>query len=112
MVYAAADFIYKKKQNIFLFSLNRFQDFLVAHKSSFAQVILNTAQERRTIYFFIFIHAQNIIHRIYPSFVLVQHRKSCPYITERLLMGHKESNQTKQNRISFLAYINININNA
>ena len=31
---------------------------------------------------------------INPSLVLVQPRKTCPYITERLLMGHKESNQT------------------
>ena len=30
-----------------------------------------------------------------PSLVLVQPRKTHPYITERLLMGHKESNQTK-----------------
>ena len=30
------------------------------------------------------------------SLVLVQPRKTCPYITERLLMGRKESNQTKQ----------------
>ena len=29
-----------------------------------------------------------------PSLVLVQLRKTCPYITERLLMGRKESNQT------------------
>ena len=29
-----------------------------------------------------------------PSLVLVQHRKICPFITERLLMGRKESNQT------------------
>ena len=32
---------------------------------------------------------------IYPSLVMVQPRKTRPYITERLLMGHKESNQTK-----------------
>ena len=32
---------------------------------------------------------------IYPSLVLVQHMKTHPYITERLLMGCKESNQTK-----------------
>ena len=32
---------------------------------------------------------------INPSLVLVQHRKTRPYITERLLMGRKESNQTK-----------------
>ena len=31
---------------------------------------------------------------IYPSLVLVQPRKTCPFITERLLMGRKESNQT------------------
>ena len=32
---------------------------------------------------------------INPSLVLVQPRKTCPYITERLLMGHIESNQTQ-----------------
>ena len=32
---------------------------------------------------------------IYPSLVLVQPRKTCPCLTERLLMGGKESNQTK-----------------
>ena len=33
----------------------------------------------------------------YPSLVLVQSRKTCPYITERLLIGRKESNrQTNQ----------------
>ena len=30
-----------------------------------------------------------------PSLVLVQLRRNRPYITERLLMGRKESNQTK-----------------
>ena len=35
---------------------------------------------------------------INPSLVLVLPRKTCPFITERLLMGRKESNQTnKQN---------------
>ena len=34
---------------------------------------------------------------IYPSLVLVQPRKTYPYITERLLIGSKESNQTKTN---------------
>ena len=34
---------------------------------------------------------------IYPSLVLVQPRKTRPYITERLLMGRKESNQTNKN---------------
>ena len=33
---------------------------------------------------------------ISPSLVLVQPKKTCPYMTERLLMGRKESNQTKQ----------------
>ena len=33
---------------------------------------------------------------INPSLVLVQPRKTCPFITERLLMGRKESNQAKQ----------------
>ena len=30
-----------------------------------------------------------------PSLVLVQPRKTCPCLTERLLKGRKESNQTK-----------------
>ena len=33
---------------------------------------------------------------IYPSLVLVQPSKTHPYITERLLMGRKESNQTNK----------------
>ena len=33
---------------------------------------------------------------MYPSLVLVQPRKTRPCLTERLLMGHKESNQTNQ----------------
>ena len=33
---------------------------------------------------------------INPSLVLVQPRKTCPFITERLLMELKESNQTNQ----------------
>ena len=33
---------------------------------------------------------------INPSLVLVQPRKTRPYITERLLMGRKESNQTNK----------------
>ena len=35
---------------------------------------------------------------INPSLVLVQPRKTPPYITERLLMGRKESNQAKKNK--------------
>ena len=37
---------------------------------------------------------------INPSSVLVQPRKTHPFITERLLMGRKESNQNKQNPCS------------
>ena len=37
---------------------------------------------------------------INPSLVLVQPRKSCPFITETLLMGRKEPNQTKTNKFS------------
>ena len=33
--------------------------------------------------------------KINPSFVLVQPRKTCPFITEIWFMGRKESNQTK-----------------
>ena len=33
---------------------------------------------------------------INPSLELVDPRKTCPYLTERLLMGLKESNQAKQ----------------
>ena len=33
---------------------------------------------------------------INPSLVLVQPRKTCHFLTERLLMGRKESNQTKK----------------
>ena len=40
---------------------------------------------------------------IYPSSVLVQPRKTRPYIPERLLMGRKESNQTnKHNQMTDL----------
>ena len=34
---------------------------------------------------------------IYPSLALVQPRKTHPYITNRLLMGRKESNQPNNN---------------
>ena len=39
--------------------------------------------------------AVSLSKNINPSLVMVQPRKTCPYITERLLMGRKESNQTK-----------------
>ena len=35
---------------------------------------------------------------INPSLVLVQPRKTRPFITERLLMGRKESNQTNKQK--------------
>ena len=38
---------------------------------------------------------------IYPSLVLVQPRKTRPCLTERLLMGHKESNLTKKQKPNF-----------
>ena len=38
----------------------------------------------------------HLARHIDPSLVLVQPRKTHPYITERLLMGRKESNQTHQ----------------
>ena len=38
----------------------------------------------------------SLSNNINPSLVLVQPRKTRPFITERLLMGHKESNQTKK----------------
>ena len=39
---------------------------------------------------------------INPSLVLVQPRKTRPYITERLLIGRKESNQTNEDFSSHL----------
>ena len=41
-------------------------------------------------------HRRHCVVVLEPSLVLVQPRKTRPYITERLLMGRKESNQTKQ----------------
>ena len=44
---------------------------------------------------------------INPSLVLAQPRKTCPFITERLLMGCKESNQNKkpvQKKIAQVSY--------
>ena len=37
-----------------------------------------------------------LARHIYPSLVMVQHRKTRPCLTESLLMGRKESNQTKK----------------
>ena len=47
---------------------------------------------------------------INPSLVLVHSRKTRPFITERLLMGRKESNQTKRNKIIYtihFAYLKV-----
>ena len=46
---------------------------------------------------------------INPSLVLVQPRKTRPFITERLLMGRKESNQTKSNKNLSLSIVNYGI---
>ena len=49
--------------------------------------------------------------RINPSLVLVQPRKTCPFITERLLMGRKESNQSnKQNKMFAYRMFYLNLN--
>ena len=49
----------------------------------------------------------SLSRHIFPSLVLVQHRKIRPYIIERLLMGRKESNQTKQTNVAFLLSVSI-----
>ena len=46
--------------------------------------------------------------KINPSLVLVQ-PKTCPFITERLLMGRKELNQTKQKYIEDLIRVLNNV---
>ena len=55
---------------------------------------------------------------INPSLVLVQPRKTRPFITERLLMGRKELNQTNQKQcinsftyVSFFFYLLLYIDN-
>ena len=48
-------------------------------------------------YLHLSLHCGPWARQIYPSLVLVQPRKTCPYITERLLMGRNESNQTNKN---------------
>ena len=47
---------------------------------------------------------------INPSLVLVQPRKTCPFITERLLMGRKESNQTNKKQVCCLSICCLTIN--
>ena len=53
------------------------------------------------------IRLQRSARHIYPSLVLVHSRKTSPCLTERLLMGHKESNQTNKKSLSLLfAFLN------
>ena len=47
---------------------------------------------------------------INPSLVLVQPRKNRPYLTERLLMGRKESNQTKTKQTTFVVIGAVRVN--
>ena len=44
---------------------------------------------------------------INPSLVLVQPRKTRPFMTEKLLMGRKESNQTKSTTIGILTFLSM-----
>ena len=44
------------------------------------------------------LHCGSLARHIYPSLVQVQPRKNRPYVTERLLMGHKDSNQTNKTK--------------
>ena len=46
---------------------------------------------------------------IHPSFVLVQPRKTRPCLTERLLMGRKESNQTKTSAYDVVCIMHIHV---
>ena len=45
---------------------------------------------------------------INPSLVLVQPRKTRPFLTEILLIGHKEPNQTYKQRAKYMIYCMIN----
>ena len=47
------------------------------------------------------LHCGSWARHIYPSVVLVQRGKTRPYLTESLLMGHKESNQTNKRQGMF-----------
>ena len=49
----------------------------------------------------VYLRCGPLARHIYPSLVLVQPRKTRPYITERLLMGRRESNQTNKNKHVF-----------
>ena len=52
------------------------------------------------------LHCGPWARHIYPSLVLVQPRKTRLCITERLLMGRKESNQTKQTMYYSSVFVN------
>ena len=41
-----------------------------------------------------------LARHIYPSLVLVQRKKTSPCLTEKLLMGRKEPNQTNEQTLS------------
>ena len=62
------------------------------------------------IYFFKFYcHCVlSLSKNINPSLVLVKPRKTRPFITERLLMECKESNQTNKQNISLFDRLNVN----
>ena len=47
---------------------------------------------------------------INPSLVLVQPRKTGPFITERLLMGRKESNQTNNKTLCQSTNLGVSVN--
>ena len=49
---------------------------------------------------------------INPSLVLVQPRKTCLFITERLLMGQKESNQTNtiKQSVAYHNWVTVTLN--
>ena len=54
-----------------------------------------------------FLGVVSLSKNINPSLVLVQPRKTRPFITERLLMGRKESNQTNKTKQSqFQRFLN------
>ena len=77
-----------------MISRGELKDFIVFSIAFFGSTSLVGVMSH---YFWKFPQARHI----YPSLVLVQPRKTRPCLTERLLMGRKESNQTKQtNKLS------------
>ena len=59
--------------------------------ASLSRVKHSTTEPLRSL-----VTALSLSKNINPSLVLVQPRKTGPFITERLLMGRKESNQTNK----------------